>query len=132
VRVFNDGGALGTSGLSEEAINPADAPAAGDSGVVIAPADLRKFRFNVGIRTLGGARLTITVRDRDGAVVKSVDKSYDPTFFTPAASALLDNLALNGGESLTFTINSGRAIIYASTMDNITNDPAMQVVRKIN
>ena len=132
MRVFNDAGANGTSGLSEEAVKPEDALQAGDSGALIAPADFAKFRLNLGIRTLAqGVSLTVTVRDKDGIVVKTVDKSYGATFFTqPGSSALLDGYTLTGGETLTFTINSGSAIIYGSTTDNITNDPSLQLVRK--
>ena len=134
VRVFNDAGAKGTSGLSEEAIRPEDALVAGDSGVLIAPADFKNFRLNIGLRTLDqGATLTITVRDKDGIVLKSVDKPhYDPTFFTqPSSTDLLDGLALAGGETLTFTITSGSILIYASTTDNTTQDPTLQMARKI-
>jgi hypothetical protein len=43
---------------------------------------------------------------------------------------LLDGLALTGGETLTFTVNSGSVIIYGSATDNTTNDPALQLVRR--
>ncbi len=132
VRVFNDAGANGTSGLSEEAVNPADALVTGDSGAIIAPADFAKFRLNIGVRTLDqGVSFTVTVRDKDGIVVKTTDKTYGATFFTqPGSASLLDGFTLSGGETLTFTINSGSAIIYGSTTDNITNDPSLQIVRK--
>lgn len=132
VRVFNDAGANGTSGLSEDAVRPEDALGAGDAGALIAPSDFAKFRLNIGIRTLDqGATMTITVRDKDGVVVKTVGKSYGPTFFTqPGSAALLDGFALSGGETLTFSVTAGSAIIYGSTTDNTTNDPSMQVVKK--
>lgn len=132
VRVFNDGGPNGTSGLSEEAVNPADALVTGDSGAIIAPADFAKFRLNIGIRSLDqGVSFTVTVRDKDGVVVKTADKSFGPTFFTqPGSAAFLDGFALTGGETLTFTITSGSAIIYGSTTDNTTNDPSLQLVHK--
>lgn len=132
VRVFNDAGANGTSGLSEDAVKPEDALLAGDSGALLAPTDFAKFRLNIGIRTLDqGATMTITVRDKDGVVVKTVEKSFGPTFFTqPGASTLLDGFTLTGGETLTFAVTGGSAVIYGSTTDNVTNDPSMQLVRK--
>jgi hypothetical protein len=132
VRVFNDAGPNGTSGLSEEAVNPADALVTGDSGAIIAPADFAKFRLNIGVRTLDqGVSFTVTVRDKDGVVVKTTDKTFGATFFTqPGSATFLDGFALTGGETLTFTINSGSAIIYGSTTDNTTNDPSLQLVHK--
>lgn len=132
VRVFNDAGANGTSGLSEEAAAPEDALASGTSGIIIAPADFTRFRLNIGVRTLAqGTALTVTVRDKDGVILKSVDKSYAPTFFAQTGSAgFLDGLVLTGSESLTFTITSGSVIVYGSTTDNTTNDPTLQIARQ--
>ncbi len=113
-------------------MNPTDALVAGDSGAIIAPADFAKFRLNIGIRSLElGVALTVTVRDKDGLVVKTTDKTFGPTFFTqPGSASFLDGYALSGGETLTFTINNGSAIIYGSTTDNTTNDPSLQLVHK--
>lgn len=133
-RVFNDGGASGTTGLTEEAMLPSEALIAGTSGALFAPDDVQRFRLNIGIRTLkDGAAMTITVRDRDGIIVKSVNKSYPASFFTQISSAvLLDNYALKGGETLTFEITSGSAFLYGATTDNTTNDPSVQFARGLH
>lgn len=131
-RVFNDAGVLGTSGLTEEIIPIDAALQSGDSGVLFAPADVHAFRLNVGIRTLSaGAAMNVTVRDKDGNVVKTTSHSYAPTFFTqPSSSTFLDGYALTGGETITIDITSGAAILYGSTTDNITNDPSVQFLRR--
>ncbi len=131
-RVFNDAGAAGTSGLSEEAMPASDALHAGDAGSLIAPNDFTRFRFNIGLRSLqDGASFTITVRDANGQVLKTVDRSYGPAVFTQLPSGqMLDGLALTGGESLTFLMTSGSAFIYGATTDNTTNDPSMQLARR--
>jgi hypothetical protein len=104
----------------------------GDSAVLIAPADFKNFRLNIGLRTLDqGASLTITVRDKDGIVLKAFDPpAYDPTFFKQTSSGDLLGLTLTGGETITFTVKSGSVIIYGSTTDNTTQDPTLQVARK--
>jgi hypothetical protein len=132
-RVFNDAGVLGTTGLAEEMVAPADALTQGSTGALFAPADAAKFRLNIGIRTLdAGAAMNITVRDKDGAVVKTTTKSYGPTFFIQiASSALLDGYLLSGSETISFELTSGSAFLYGSTTDNITNDPSLQLARKI-
>jgi hypothetical protein len=134
VRVFNDAGAAGTSGLTEEAFSADDALHSGDTGVLQAPADVSKFRLNIGVRTLtNGANVTFTVRDKDGVVVKTVsNKNFDPTFFTQVgASSMLDGYALTGGETITVTVNSGSLFIYGATTDNVTQDPSVQFAKKI-
>jgi hypothetical protein len=133
-RVFNDGGAAGTSGLTEEAFKDTDALHQGDTGVLIAPADVVKFRLNIGVRTLtDGANVKFTVRDKDGIIVKTVDnKNFDPTFFTQTGSAaMLDGYAITGGETISVTVNSGSLYIYGATTDNVTQDPSVQFAKKL-
>jgi hypothetical protein len=131
-RVFNDAGAAGTTGLALEAMAPSDALQNGDSGVLIAPADTR-FRLNIGVRTLEqGAAMTLTVRNKDGVVVKTVPRSFDPTYFRQIGSfEILDSYTLVGGETITIQITSGTAFVYGSTTDNITQDPSVQFAKKV-
>ncbi len=132
VRVFNDAGTAGTTGLAEEPMNAADALQTGDTGVLIAPAD-QKFRLNIGFRTLDQATsMTFTVRDKDGTLVKTTTKGFGPTFFQQVGSAtMLDGYVLTGGETITVQITVGSAFIYGSTTDNTTQDPSVQFARKV-
>jgi len=132
-RVFNDGGAAGTTGLTEEALRVEDALQVGQTGVLLAPEDVTRFRLNVGVRTLEqGASLTLTVRDKDGAVLKTIGKAYGPTFFAQVGSAvLLDGFALSGGETISVELTAGSAFVYGSTTDNTTNDPNVQIARRL-
>ncbi|PYQ29055.1 MAG: hypothetical protein DMF56_12300 [Acidobacteria bacterium] len=132
-RVFNDGGVAGTSGIALEPLSTDEALKAGNTGAVIAPADFQKFRLNIGVRTLEqGVAFNVIVRNRDGVVVKTLTKSFSPTFFTQSGSTdFLEGLALAGGETITFEVTSGSAFIYGSTTDNVTNDPSVQFARRI-
>jgi|GEM_PF-307383 len=132
-RVFNDAGILGTTGLAEEQVAPGDALTQGSTGALLAPADAAKFRLNIGVRTLeAGAAMNITVRDKDGAVVKTTTKSYGPTFFLQLSSAsILDGYALTGGETISFEVTSGSVFVYGATTDNTTNDPSLQLAKRI-
>ena len=131
-RVFNDGGVAGTTGLALDLMALSDALQNGESGVLIAPADTR-FRLNIGIRTLeSGASMTLTVRDKDGAVVKTASQSFGATFFRQlGSSSILDGYTLAGGETITVQITSGSAFVYGSTTDNTTQDPSVQFAKKI-
>lgn len=132
VRVFNDAGTAGTTGLAEEPMNAADALQTGETGVLIAPAD-QKFRLNIGFRTLDQATsMTFTVRDKDGTLVKTTTKGFGPTFFQQVGSVtMLDGYVLTGGETITVQITAGSAFIYGSTTDNTTQDPSVQFARKV-
>jgi hypothetical protein len=103
----------------------------GGKGVLIAPADAQHFRLNIGVRTLtNDATLLFTVRDKDGAVVKTATRTYGATFFTQTdSSAMLDGYALAGGETVTIEVTAGSAFVYGSTTDNTTNDPSVQLAR---
>ena len=132
-RVFNDAGAAGTTGLAQEALPTEEALQQGNSGALLAPSDIQKFRLNIGVRTLDqGATINVTVRDKDGNVVKTLTKTLGPTFFTQVGSAnFLDGFALTGGETISFDLTSGAAFIYGATTDNVTNDPSVQFARRI-
>jgi len=132
VRVFNDGGTAGTSGLTQELMRPEEALQQGQSGVLIAPEDIKRFRLNIGVRTLeSGATLTITVRDKDGATVKTLQSSFGPSYFIQNSSAGLLGYTLTGGETITFTVDAGSVFLYGATTDNKTNDPSQQFARRV-
>jgi hypothetical protein len=102
--------------------------------VLIAPDDVTRFRLNIGIRTLEqGAAMTIVVRDREGIVLKTLDRAFGPTSFEQTSSSgFLLGLALTGGESISIHLTSGSAFIYGATTDNTTNDPSLQFARNVN
>ncbi len=132
VRVFNDQGASGTTGLNEVQMNPDDAIQPGHVGILIAPLDFVRFRLNIGIRTLDdGAAMTIVVRDADGNALKTLNQSDGANFFNQIPSTdLLGGLELTGGETISFQLTSGSAFIYGAVTDNVTNDPSIQLARE--
>ena len=129
-RVFNDAGAAGTAGLTEDLIDLSDARVlnAATTGFLVTPTDPAKTRFNIGVRTLlAGATFTAVLRDTNGGAVRSVTKSYPPNWFEQVDSTgFFGGFAISGNQSIAITISSGSAIIYGSTTDNITNDPNIQ------
>lgn len=132
VRVFNDAGAFGTTGFSEEAVATGDALGAGERGILVAPPDAALYRYNVGVRTLGaGATLSISVRNAAGAVTRTLTRTYPATYFEQRDSAaFLEGAAVAANDTITVEIVSGRAIVYGATIDNRTNDPSMQLATR--
>jgi streptogramin lyase len=131
VRVFNDAGAQGTTGFTEEPMRAEDALRPEVSGALLLPVDPTRFRFNIGVRTLGtGATATLTVRDASGAVLETVSRTFPPTYHEQrSASEFLGVSALPTGGSIGISMTSGSAIFYGATVDNTTGDPSLQVAR---
>jgi len=129
-RVYNDAGVNGTAGLTEDAIDPSDSRVigAGFTGFLVAPVDPTKTRFNIGVRTgFSGATLTAVLRDTNGAVLKTVSKTYLPNFFEQVDStSFFAGTVVGANQSIAITVSGGSAIIYGSTTDNTTNDPNIQ------
>ena len=134
IRVFNDAGADGTTGLNEEAFRVEDALQSGQTSAIIAPGDFTRFRLNIGIRTLSqGAALTITVRSREGVTLDTINRDFPATHFQQTSSTnFLLGLVLTGGESITVRITSGSAFLYGATTDNTTNDPSIQFAQRVD
>jgi hypothetical protein len=132
-RIFSDSGAAGTTGFTLDALATATALQPGDTGALLVPADMARFRLNIGVRTLDRvAAMTVTVRNRDGNVVKTLEKTISATYFRQYNSAeFLDGFVLTGGETISVQLTSGAAFFYGATTDNITNDPSIQFATRV-
>lgn len=127
VRVFNDGGASGTSGMSVDFVPVENVLRAGDEVALIAPPDPVRARYNIGIRSLSeGASLMFTVRDSNGVTRTTVSKTYGPDFFEQVSAASLLGVTPGASDTITISINSGQAVIYGAATDNTTQDPTLQ------
>ncbi|HTD51945.1 MAG TPA: hypothetical protein VK780_02880 [Thermoanaerobaculia bacterium] len=128
-RVFNDGGAAGTSGFTESTVDPADALQQFDSARLVTPDDPSNFRLNVGVRTLSlGAAVVVTLTSMSGAQLTSVNRSYPADYFEQvSATAFLNGLAPGPNQTISITVNSGSLIVYGATADNRTNDSSVQL-----
>lgn len=133
-RVYNDAGADGTSSLTEEPIQVSDAVAVGTNvlargvtGFLVTPRDPARTRFNIGVRTLySGATIQVTLRNSAGAVIRTVTRTYTANYFIQTDAATFAGGPIAGDQTIQISISSGSAIVYGSTTDNITNDPAIQ------
>jgi len=132
-RIYDDAGPLGTTGVAEYGLPPSEALAEGDAGLLIAPSDFQRFRFSVGLRTLAsGATLTFTLRDAEGVTLQRFTENYPGTFYIQrSASEFFEGISFAGDESVTIEVTSGAAFVYATVADNTTNDPSIQIARRL-
>jgi hypothetical protein len=133
IRVFNDGGGVGTTGCTEELMSSADALAEGDRVTLIGPTAPTQSRFNIGVRTLdAGATIELTATNAQGAAVTTVTRDYPPNYFEQRSDT--DFLGTGGplspNYSLSITVKAGSLFVYGSTTDNKTQDPSLQMPRK--
>ncbi len=130
-RIYNDAGPEGTSGFTESVVAPEDvAGGAGTSvtGFLLCPADVGRFRYNVGLRTLDApVSVSVTVLDAAGNVAHTITRDYPASFFAQTTvAAFLGGFAIDNGYSLRITFTGGGLIVYGATVDNVTNDPSVQ------
>ena len=125
-RVFNDAGAAGTSGLSEDAV-PAGADYLSVANVFI-PTDLTNFRLNIGIRTFTAGTLNVTVYGADGSQQSSTTNTYAADFFQQYSALAFTGLtALPAGGRIVVSAYNQNFIVYGSVTDNRTNDPSLRI-----
>ena len=121
----------GTTGVSVPLVRPLEFLASGDIRVLIVPRDLTRYRFNIGVRTLeSGATLELTVRDSSGTQRHFRSVAFAANAFLQQPADLFAGIALNASDAIEVRIDAGSAVVYATTVDNQTNDSALQVLKK--
>lgn len=137
-RVYNDAGTAGTSGFTEESVDPnqrgswSPVLSQGTTGILLAPSDLAQFRFNVGLRTFSqGVGFLLVVRDASGTATHSENRSYDPSYFEQLSGDDFAGVPLHADDSIEISVERGSVILYGATTDNTTNDPSFQYARVV-
>ena len=137
-RVFNDAGGEGTSGFTQEAISPSETGAGGrvipngKQGYLVLPADLDRFRFNIGVRTLTSAAMVqFSVIDAGGDIVGVSSRSMPISSFLQQEAGAMLGLPLPPKGTIRIVVNGGGTVVYGATIDNITNDPSVQYARVV-
>ena len=129
-RIFNDAGPAGTTGMTEELMRPSEALETGEEGVLVAPPEPSRARFNIGVRSLdAGATIRFTVRDASGAVRTTGAKFLPATYFAQQTAEVFLGIAPLANDTVTFEVDVGSAIVYGATTDNTTQDPSLQFAR---
>lgn len=121
----------GTTGATVPAVPASAILARTDASALIAPRDLTRYRFNIGIRALqSGATLNVTVRSSSGAQRFFRTVTYPANHFEQQPASVFAGIALEPSDAIEIELAAGSAIVYGSTVDNATNDSSLQVLRK--
>jgi hypothetical protein len=131
VRAYDDQPA-GTTGVTVPALRPEDILTRNDVRSLIVPAGLGpRFRFNVGVRAMDeGVMLELTVFDATGNERHFRTLQFPSHHFEQQPGSVVAAIDLQPNDSIRVKIAAGSGIIYATSVDNATNDSAMQVLRK--
>jgi hypothetical protein len=134
VRVFNDAGAAGTSGFTEEIVTLDNVFQPVDEGIITMPADLTNFRMNVGVRALdAGATIDIVVTDSHGAILlpSTTKPAYASNYYEQVSlQQFINNVQPVANGMVRVRVMSGSAIIYTTTTDNRTNDSSIDLAQR--
>jgi hypothetical protein len=121
----------GTTGVTVPAVRAGEILISGSVAALIVPRDLTLYRFNAGVRAFdNGATLELTIRDSSGAVRRYTDVVLAANTFSQQAGDLFAGITLQPNDSIEVKVAAGSAIVYATTVDNRTNDSSIQVLRK--
>ncbi len=131
-RVYNDAGAAGTSGFTQEVVTSDEAIKSGAYADFTIPADLTNYRVNVGIRTLGqSTTFVVTAYDATGALVGNTTARTVPANYfeqIPLSTFLAGVTPPAGGLARIHITSGGPAVFYSATIDNRTNDGSLKML----
>jgi hypothetical protein len=135
VRVFNDAGAAGTTGFTEDLVAPDKALSPERFGILILPPDLVAYRFNLGMRTFdAGASILANLYDSTGRLITQIARILPSNFHSQENAAdffRFPALPENGRILINLFSAGSRAILYGATVDNRTNDPSFQLATEV-
>ncbi|MDP9192684.1 MAG: hypothetical protein M3P06_13370 [Acidobacteriota bacterium] len=121
----------GTTGVSVPAVAIDSVLISSERAVLIAPRDLVRYRFNVGVRAIeSGATLEIIVRSANGTTRNARIVAFEEHAFLQQPGNDFAGIALQNDDSIEVRIAAGSAIVYATTVDNVTNDGSLQLLIK--
>lgn len=122
----------GTTGATVPALALESILSRGERGALIAPRDLGgRYRFNVGIRVLAEeATVELVVFDATGAQRHVRVLELPAHHFEQQPGNSFAGIALQSNDSIRVRLVEGSAIVWASTVDNATNDSSLQLLRR--
>ncbi|HEX8173389.1 MAG TPA: hypothetical protein VF824_22835 [Thermoanaerobaculia bacterium] len=121
----------GSTGVTVPAVRPGEALSRGEAALLIVPRDLTRYRFNLGVRTLeSGATIDYVVRNAGGAEKSRGSLTWSADTFDQRPADVMLSTALAADDSVELRLFAGSAIVYATTVDNRTNDSSLQLGRR--
>jgi hypothetical protein len=77
------------------------------------------------------AAMTITTYDATGNVVRTVSRTFPPSSFAHFSASDLAGGTIAANQSIVFSIDSGSAVIYGSSVPNTGGSSTLQIAQRI-
>lgn len=130
-RVYDDSTG-GTKGFTFDALTERDALQPSESATLAVPNDPSKYRINVGVRTLDGeTRVDYGLFDQFGGQRAATSKTYPANYYQQVDFNSLFGVSFQAGDTIQIVQQAGRAFVYASVVDNTSNDPSVQIAKAV-
>jgi hypothetical protein len=149
--------AIGTTGIGSLEIAPAIGPApasvvriedggsvivpqirtedvlhSGSRAVLVTPADLTRFRLNIGVRALSsGATMTIALHDASGTLIRTTTRTFLANHLTHMAASDFAGGSIGPNQSIVISIDSGSAVVYGSTVSSTGVGSTLQIAARV-
>jgi hypothetical protein len=130
-RVYDDSTG-GTKGFTLDALTEREALQPSESATLAVPNDPSKYRINIGVRTLDGeTRVDYGLFDQFGTLRSSVAKTYPANYYQQVDFNSLFGVSFQAGDTIQIVQQAGRSFVYASVIDNTSNDPSAQIAKAV-
>lgn len=121
----------GTTGATIPLVRAQTILGRNDFASLVVPRDLVRYRFNAGVRAMDdGATLEIVVRASNGTERSRRTVTYAAHHFEQQPGSAFAGVALQADDAIEVFVRAGSAIVYGSTVDNVTNDSSVQVLTR--
>lgn len=118
-----------TTGVSVPVVHIENVLTRNDTAALVVPRDRGRYRFNIGIRAMNtGATLTLITRNASGVERRRRQITLQPNEFLQQPADAVSGITLDANDSIAIDISSGLALVYGTTVDNVTNDSSLQLL----
>ncbi|HEX8152062.1 MAG TPA: hypothetical protein VF698_03000, partial [Thermoanaerobaculia bacterium] len=127
VRIYSDGGANGTTGMSVEPAAPYNVIRAGERTAHVTRHSTTNERINIGVRSLeAGARVRFTSWG-EYRILRQVERTYAPNTFEQTDLGTFIGTDTHG---IVVEVLEGSIITYTALTDNRSQDPLMTLAER--
>lgn len=122
----------GATAFVVPAVGPDNVMSLGNHTAVKMPADMKRYRVNVGVRTLGtGAKIWVCMHEPDGTYIRGYTREFPPNYLVQVPVAELLGGPVTNNQMVMFTVQGGSAVVFVSTVENDGPGSTMQIMRPL-
>jgi hypothetical protein len=99
-----------------------------DLAYFLGPADVQEYRVNFGVRSFRqGLKIQVAVIGSDGSQSGFVTHQYGADEYQQLNAKDFTGIDVPAGSVISVQVLDGTGVVYMVTVDNVTNDTAIQI-----